>query len=243
MKINHKNESVFSSAVRDVPRGISFLQLPKNIQTLANKRNTGDGIKLLERLPDESVSLAFFDPQYRGVMDKLNYGNEGKRQKKRAELTQMPENTIRAFIGQIARTLRPSGHLMLWVDKFHLVEGVKPWLNGLPLCVVDAITWDKGRIGMGYRTRRKSEYLVVIQKEPTRAKGVWTSHNIPDVWSEKLDGREGHAHAKPEKLQAALISATTAVGELVIDPAAGGFSVLRSALSVGRHFIGTDLEE
>lgn len=71
---------------------------------------------------------------------------------------------------------------------------------------------------------------------------MWTAHNIPDVWCEKLEGRDGHAHAKPEKLQSALIAATTAAGELVMDPAAGGFSVMRSALSINRHFIGTDLE-
>ena len=34
---------------------------------------------------------------------------------------------------------------------------------------------------MGYRTRRKSEYCLVLQKVPLRAKGVWRSHNIPDV--------------------------------------------------------------
>lgn len=236
-----KQASVFS-AERNKPNGIRFADLAPELQNITDRRNLGDGLELLSRLPNESVALTFFDPQYRGVMDKLAYGNEGARQIGRFKLNQMPDAVIREFLKEISRTLRPSGHLMLWVDKYHFMEGIKPWLDGLPFLIVDAVTWDKDRIGMGYRTRRKSEYLIIIQKTPKRAKGIWVDHGIPDVWQEKIEARaKCHAHAKPEKLQAALIKATTAEGELVLDPAAGGFSVLRSALSVGRRFIGTDL--
>lgn len=205
-----------------------------------NTRNKGDGLVLLGSLPDNEIPLAFFDPQYRGVMDKLDYGNEGARQKQRAQLTQMSDDVIKQFIAEISRVLRPSGHLMLWIDKFHLVEGIRPWLEGTALEPVDMITWDKGRIGMGYRTRRRSEYLVVLQKLPKRAKGVWTVHDIPDVWLEKI--KPSHAHSKPVLLQAALINATTKPGEVILDPAAGGFSVMEAALSIDRNFIGSDLE-
>lgn len=204
-----------------------------------NQRNSGDGLELLRSLEENASPLAFFDPQYRGVMDKLGYGNEGARQKGRAALAQMPEEVIRAFISELSRVLAPSGHLMLWIDKFHLVEGVKPWLEGTLFEPVDMITWDKGRIGMGYRTRRRSEYLVVMQKQPKRAKGVWVSHDIPDVWLEKV--KPTHPHSKPQNLQAALIVATTKPGDLVLDPAAGGFSVMGAAHAVGRDFLGCDL--
>ena len=45
----------------------------------ANYKNKTDGLKLLEAIPDKTVKTAFFDPQYRGVLDKLSYGNEGER--------------------------------------------------------------------------------------------------------------------------------------------------------------------
>lgn len=107
----------------------------------------------------------FFDPQYRGVLDKLKYGNEGKKRgRARAQLEQMNEETIITFIKEINRILKPSKYLFLWVDKFHLVEGVKPWLINTSFKLVDMITWDKQKIGMGYRTRRKSEYLLILQK-------------------------------------------------------------------------------
>jgi len=235
-------KSVYSNERSDI--GVpSIAELPPDLAPLLDQRNQANGLEFLFRLPNEIAPLVFFDPEYRGVLDYQGYGNEGSRQKGRAALDQMSGDVITQFIGQIARVLTPRGHLMLWVDKFHVVEGVTPWFEGLDLKVVDMITWDKGRIGMGYRTRRRCEYLMVVQKLPVRAKGVWTLHNIPDVWQEKLEkgATAQHAHSKPLGLQAQLIAATTPPGGLVVDPAAGSFSVMKAAHDMGRHFLGCDL--
>lgn len=211
-----------------------------NLKTLSNQKLEMDGLKLLSHLKDKEIKLCFFDPQYRGVLDKMNYGNEGERQSGRASLEQMSEETIISFIKEIDRVLVPSGHLMLWVDKFHLCEGVKPWIDGTTLNLVDMITWDKGKIGMGYRTRRKCEYLVIFQKSPLRAKGCWKVHDIPDSWLEKV--KKVHPHSKPIQLQTALINATTEEDDYVLDPASGGFSVFESCKLINRNFVGCDLK-
>ena len=54
------------------------LALPPGLQP--NTRLQMDGIDFLGKLPAKSVPVAFFDPQYRGVLDKLSYGNEGENQ-------------------------------------------------------------------------------------------------------------------------------------------------------------------
>ncbi len=199
-----------------------------------------DGMELLERLPEGCVSAAFFDPQYRGVLDKLGYGNEGVlRGQKRSALPQMSSEKIGEFIRGIGRVLGPSGHLFLWIDKYHLCSGIGEWVEGTDLETVDLVTWNKQRIGMGYRTRRTAEYLVVLQKAPKRAKGVWTRHDIPDVWDEKPASRV--THAKPVGLQKALIEAVTGPGDVVLDPAAGSFSVLKACRLAGRTFVGCDV--
>lgn len=208
---------------------------------LPNFRNKADGLSLMETLPDDSIKTAFFDPQYRGVLDKLSFGNEGEnRAKARCNLTQMNEPTIKKFIQEIDRVLLPSGHLFLWVDKFHLCQGVLQWVQDTNLNLVDMVVWDKGKIGMGFRTRRKSEYLIVFQKSPIRVKGKWTIHNIPDVWEEKTP--KVHPHSKPLELQKALIEATTQKGDWVLDPASGGYSVLTACRELNRNFIGCDIE-
>ena len=199
-----------------------------------------DGLEFLKKLPSSAFTAAFFDPQYRGVLDYLGYGNEGKnRTPKRSAQIQMTD-LIPKFISEISRVLMPSGHLFLWMDKFHLVTGFQNWLDETPLKSVDMVTWEKPRIGMGYRTRRKSEFLIVAQKSPARAKGVWTRHNIPDVWPERAASANG-VHPKPERLQAALIEAVTNEGDIVIDPAAGTYSVMRACLSCNRNFLGCDI--
>ena len=231
------NAGVFS-ATRDA--ATPTLTLPAGLHYDARLKM--DGLDFLARLPDEAIPLAFLDPQYRGVLDKLAYGNEGaKRGRARAALQQMDETTIVAFVQAINRVLTPGGHLFLWLDKFHLCTGFAPWLAETRLTVVDLITWDKERMGMGYRTRRQSEYLVVLQKAPRRAKGVWTLHDIPDLWRERAE-RGRHAHRKPVGLQAKLIAAVSNPGDVVIDPAAGSFSVLEACQQQGRRFLGCDIE-
>lgn len=223
---NVRSTASFSDCLRD--KGYKY-----------NYRNHSDGRDLLRAVNDVSVPCVFFDPQYRGILDKLAYGNEGvSRGLQRSALPQMSEETIKEFISEIARVLIASGHLFLWVDKFHLCQGVSSWLPE-DVQIVDMIVWNKQKMGMGYRTRRQCEYLVVAQKRPVRAKGVWIAHDIPDVWEEKAVA--GHPHTKPVGLQMRLIEAVTHPGDVVVDPAAGSYSVLEACKNTGRTFLGGDL--
>lgn len=208
---------------------------------LVNQPNILNGVDLLSHINNEVITAAFFDPQYRGIMDKLKYGNEGERQKERALLEQMGNDTIRTFINEINRVLIPSAHLFLWIDKFHLCEGTSHWTEDTSLKIVDLITWDKGKIGMGYRTRRKSEYLLVFQKQPLKAKGHWTRHDIPDVWTEKITDKI-HPHQKPIRLQKQLIDAISSTSDFILDPCAGSYSVLNACKEISRNFVGSDLK-
>jgi len=203
-----------------------------------HRRRQGDALEMVRERPAESVALAFFDPQYRSVLDKMKYGNEGKKRgRRRVALQQMPNGYIHCVIGAIADALAPSGHLMLWVDKFMLCEGQHlELIDGVGLDLVDMVTWSKARMGMGYRSRRFTEHLLIFQKPPKRAKGVWTRKNIPDNWVEPIDIklRRGHPHAKPFGLIKAMIETTTKPGDLVIDPAAGSYVVERACIELGR---------
>ena len=229
--------TVFSSS-RDLV--MPELALPDDI--IPNTRLKMDGRALLASIPAATIPVVFFDPQYRGVLDKLAYGNEGvKRGKRRSSLLQMTEEIIREFAAGIDRVLIPSGHLFLWIDKFHLCQDFREWFSSTQLEVVDLVTWDKGRMGMGYRTRRVAEYCVVLQKTPKRAKGVWRLHDIPDVWREQVRAKN-HPHQKPVELQSRLIEAVSHEGDYIVDPAAGSFSVMRAANAENRNFIGCDLE-
>lgn len=207
-----------------------------------NARQQMDAIELLARVPDRIAAMFFFDPQYRAVLDKLSFGNEGTRQIGRAKLKSMDDDTIAFVIEEAARVLAPSGHLMLWMDKFSIASGHHlRWLRRTrSLQIVDMITWNKMRPGMGRRARCVSEFLLILQKLPTRAAGVWTDHGINDGWSESSD-RRIHPHAKPYVLTERLIRAASKRGDLIVDPCAGGYGVLEACRASGREFIGGDL--
>ena len=85
----------------------------KNKKLFFNSKLKMDGLELLKSIQDNSINTVFFDPQYRGILDKMNYGNEGERQIERSKLVQMNEKKITLFIKEINRILKPSSHLFL----------------------------------------------------------------------------------------------------------------------------------
>jgi site-specific DNA-methyltransferase (adenine-specific) len=205
------------------------------------KRNVaqrGDALDLLTSLPDACAALAFFDPQHRSVLDHLKFGNEGARQKGRAQLPAMTESYIDDVCREVARVLKPSSYCMLWADAYNLCQAHHLRVADV-LPVVDVIAWDSLRMGMGKRTRRRGDNLLILQKPPIVAK-TWRDHGIPNRWAEKSD-RKTHPHAKPAGLIARLIGAVTSPGDLIVDPAAGSFVVMRVANQVGRDFVGCDI--
>ena len=199
----------------------------------------GDARTLLRSLTDGISAAAFLDPQHRSTLERLQYGNEGARQKLRCALPAMSDSYIEQCCRDIARVLRPSGYLFLWADALRLCRGDHlPVADVLPC--VDLIAWNNERFGMGYRSRRCGDYLLILQKPPVAAKTTWRDHGIRDRWVEKVDTRI-HPHIKPAGLIRRLIAAVTAPGDLIIDPAAGSFLVMHVAHELGRRFSGCDI--
>jgi len=78
--------------------------MPKKTKFKHNAINQGDGLELLRYLPDNSVKLVFFDPQYEKVKQVL---------KRNYPLAFQPDEQINQFCREIARALKPSGFCLL----------------------------------------------------------------------------------------------------------------------------------
>jgi site-specific DNA-methyltransferase (adenine-specific) len=219
--------------------GAQIAPEPRTKSTRLFARNVmqpGDALALLRSLPTGSAAMGVFDPQFRELLERQKYGNEGiSRQSERAALPAMSASYIDEVILEFARVLRPSGYLMRWCDKFVLCEGRHLSVPPEALKVVDLCSPDYDRIGMGYRLRNRGDHLLILQKPPIKAKATWTDHGIADRHVEKVD-RKRHPHAKPLGLTRRLITAVTMPGDLVVDPAAGSFVVLDAARQLGREF-------
>jgi site-specific DNA-methyltransferase (adenine-specific) len=209
-------------------RQLSFSRHPAHEQSYQhNVAQRGDALELLQSLPDQCTRLVFFDPQYRDNLDKLDYGNEGARQRERCLLPQMSAKYIDACCREATRVLAPSGYLMHWTNAFGIGEASHLRIADVLKCV-DVISWDDQSFGMGHRSRRCGGYLLVLQKAPIKARATWSDHGIRDHWVESVD-RKHHPHIKPIGLILALIRSVTRAREFVIDPAAGSFTVMRAA--------------
>lgn len=81
MEVLEKNINVFSNTrKKQEPAHKVFV----SDDIALNTTNVINGIQLLAGIHNNVITAAFFDPQYRGIMDKMKYGNEGQRQKERA---------------------------------------------------------------------------------------------------------------------------------------------------------------
>lgn len=87
-----RNAELIVSPDISLPEGLAF-----------NERMKMDGIGFLSKIPKASVPVAFFDPQYSGVLDKLGYGNEGEKRGQR----QCNEAMRVGYEHCKARSLRP----------------------------------------------------------------------------------------------------------------------------------------
>jgi site-specific DNA-methyltransferase (adenine-specific) len=203
-----------------------------------NTAQAGDSLDLLRSLPDASAALVNFDPQHRGVLNHLKFGNEGARQRGRSLLPAMTDEYIDECLHEAARVLVPSGYVILWADTFQVGRGSHLRVDDVLPCV-DVLAWDSLRMGMGKRSRRRGDYVFILQRPPITAKN-WTDHSIPSRWPEKVD-RKTHPHIKPRGLLTRLIAATTKVGDTVVDSCAGSFLVLDICRELGRTFVGVDI--
>lgn len=190
----------------------------------------------MRSLPNNSVKLVFFDPQYEKVRQvlSLNY-----------PLSFQPDKQISQFCQEISRVLKPSGFCLLWVNKTVLSAGrVLNWLaQASQLKIVDLLVWYKQNIlGLGSWFRSQAEFAFLLQKHPAQSK-LFTNHSFGNVWTESSlpASQRKHPHQKPKKLIRTLIEATTEPGDLVVDPCAGSFIVLEVCQETKREFIGCDL--
>src|SRR6188472_4028665 len=126
-----------------------------------NAAQRGKALELLQSLPAGSASVVIFDPQHRGVLDNLRFGNEGGRQRGRAILPAMTDEYIDACLCADARVLRPSAYVFFWVDTYRLGTGAHLRVANV-LASVDLIAWDSLCMGMGKRSRRRGDYVVVL---------------------------------------------------------------------------------
>lgn len=205
----------------------------------------GDCVEWLRGLEDASVDLVVTDPAYESLEKHRAIGTTTRLTAAWFDI--FPNGRLEDLLVELFRVCKADAHCYVWCDQdtmhvLHgLVHGAGPasrwrWWKFL--------TWEKTNRddapspGMGYHYRAASECIVFLEKGKRRLQdlGVCDVLRAPRV-------RGGYPTEKPVEVLRTLVTQSSSVGELVIDPFHGSGSTGEAALRASRDFAGCDVSE
>lgn len=231
----------------------------------------GDSLKLLEKLPVDSIDMIFADPPYN-----LSNGgftvHAGRRvsvNKGEWDVSSGLENDFafhRKWIEACRRVLKPAG--TIWISgTYHSIYQCGFALQQAGYHILNDITWFKpnGSPNLSGRYFTASHETILWARKNKDAKhtfnyklmreGDWgddflkrTGKQMRSVWaigsSQEWEKRFGkHPTQKPYALLNRIVLASTNKGNIVLDPFTGSSTTGLAAAQHGRKFIGIDLEK
>lgn len=214
----------------------------------------GDCAQVMAQLPAESVTLLWTDPPYghsNGVGDFLSRradilgdGCESKVEPIANDGADDMRTVVDAMLVQACRVLRS--------DCCCCCGGGGPspsfaWLaqrmDESGLSFFHSVIWDKINPGVGWRYRRQHEMVMVAHRRGGKLAWNDTSPAIPNILRVSKPRGSAHPNEKPLRLVARFIEAHTQPGDIVLDPFMGSGTTGVAALTLGRRFIGIELDQ
>lgn len=122
---------------------------------------------------------------------------------------------------------------------------VADWMDEL-LAFDQAVVWNKGGLGMGWRYRRNYEFVMVAHRKGGKLK--WEADysdrrtaNVVDI-PRIIPSATDHPTPKPVELIRHFLRLHGKPGDVVCDPFAGSGSTLVAARSLQMNFMGCELD-
>lgn len=198
-----------------------------------------DAVEWLKTLDDESVDLLITDPPYESLEKHRSKGTTTRLKVSKGSSNQwfkiFPNERFSELFSEIYRVMKNNTHFYLFCDQETMFIA-KPLGEQAGFKFWKPIVWDKEKIGMGYHYRARYEFILFFEKGKKKLNNL----GIPDILSSPRI-RGGYPTEKPVDISKILIEQSTVEGEVVVDPFFGSASVGEAALSIGRHFKGSDI--
>ncbi|QUM81894.1 site-specific DNA-methyltransferase [Moritella sp. 5] len=198
-----------------------------------------DAVDWLKTLPSESIDLVITDPPYESLEKHRKIGTTTRLKNSAGSSNQwfdiFPNSDFPALVEQIYRVLKNNSHFYLFCDQETMFV-IKPIAEDFGFKFWKPIVWDKCAIGMGYHYRARYEFILFFEKGKRKLHDL----GMPDVLQEKRVWR-GYPTEKPVPLIEKLITQSSSVDDLVIDPFFGSGATLIAAANLGRRSEGADI--
>ena len=210
-----------------------------------------NGLELLAELEDNSVQLVLTDPPY--MISKIGSGGHKYDHFDTEDI--FNNETLGEFVKEWSRVLKPGGTLICWFDIFKMETLKRLCEETGEFCGrYRMISWEKDRancVEIKVTYLGWTEYALVVSKKPS-SMIVFNNKDengkpIPMTGSfkDKLPrGKERfHPTQKPLELFKQLVELHTNPGDVVLDSFFGSGTTAEAALSVGREFVGSEINE
>jgi len=200
----------------------------------------GDAQDVLPQLAPASVDLILSDPPY-GIGYVSNCTTD--RAMARPIAGDDSLNALRDALPLLDRVLRNDRHAYFFASPTRIGEATAA--VGDVFKLKNLLVWDKGQQGTlgdlacGYSLNWEAILYAAKGRRPLAGPRPRSVYRYD--WSAKRDPGQ-HPTVKPVGLLAWLMSKSTELGELVLDPFAGSGTTLRAAKDLGRRAIGIELD-
>jgi len=202
-----------------------------------------DAVDMLSAMPSQSVDLVATDPAYESLEKHRASGTTTRlAHSKMSSNDWFPIFTNERFpelLVQMYRVLRRDRHVYILCDD-ETSDIVKPMAKAAGFRVWDRLIWDKKTIGMGYHWRKRTEFILFLEKGKRRLNELGWPNVIE---CKRLQGKDLYPTEKPAEEFERLILNSTQPGELVLDPFAGSGASGEGVLASGRLWMGFDVVE
>ncbi|MEZ8941535.1 site-specific DNA-methyltransferase [Vibrio alginolyticus] len=203
--------------------------------------NQIDAVEWLSTLDSESVDLIVTDPPYESLEKHRKIGTTTRLKVSKASSNHwfqiFPNRRFEELMLEVYRVLKKNSHFYLFCDQETMFV-IKPIAEKAGFKFWKPIVWDKVCIGMGYHYRSRHEYILFFEKGKRKLNDL----SIPDILTQKRVYR-GYPTEKPVPLLETLITQSSSVDDLVVDPFFGSGSTLVAAENLGRKWAGNDLSK
>jgi len=191
-----------------------------------------DCIKVLRKLPNNSINLIITDPPYG---DNVAYGWNNK----------VIKNNKNPLVNCLAlaefyRILKKNSSVYIFTNWKHYPFLTEFILRYTKFKIRHLVVWKKHNFGLGWAFRHQYELILVLEK----GKPKYNLTNFSDVQtcSHINHNKDNHPHQKPVDLIIKMIEHSSKEGDIILDPFCGSGSVCVACKELNRKWIGVELD-